>query len=304
MLLRCVRALKRHLPAAVKGDQKGVHQARVASRRLRESVPVLAAGLKAGKTGKTRRKIQGLTRALGSVRELDVSLLLLDELARSKDVPRVAVEDVRAHVIAERDRGRAVMLKRLQRVNMDKLSRRLTALADTLEHAEDDRWRDALAARLVKRSRRLSEAIEEAGQMYAPERLHAVRIAGKKLRYGLEIAADTGVTSAAPRVRTIKRVQDMLGVLHDLQVLQSHVAGVQAVGGGTRAAAPGLEILARHIEDRCRHLHGRYVATTPALRDLCAEVLSTVVPQLARARRRPLKMTLARGTARAAHGGR
>ena len=130
--------------------------------------------------------------------------------------------------------------------------------------------------------------------MYAPERLHAVRIAAKKLRYGLELAADSGIRQAAPHVRTIKRAQDMLGRLHDLQVLQTHVAAVQAephpAAHRPRAA---LEELARHIEDQCRHLHGRYVASLPALRE------ATLRPQDDRAaaragprRRRPLKMSL------------
>ena len=65
---------KRHLPSAIAGDDRGVHQARVASRRLREAVPVLAAGLKHSKAGKASRKIRRLTRALGTVRELDVTL--------------------------------------------------------------------------------------------------------------------------------------------------------------------------------------------------------------------------------------
>ena len=42
LLERLARALKRHLPAAIAGDDTAVHQARVASRRLREAVPVLA----------------------------------------------------------------------------------------------------------------------------------------------------------------------------------------------------------------------------------------------------------------------
>ena len=45
LLLRRARELERHLPPAVAGDDVGVHQARVASRRLREAVPVLAIGL-------------------------------------------------------------------------------------------------------------------------------------------------------------------------------------------------------------------------------------------------------------------
>src|SRR3977135_2659071 len=42
LLRRLALALGRHLRAASAGDERGVHQARVTSRRLRESVPVLA----------------------------------------------------------------------------------------------------------------------------------------------------------------------------------------------------------------------------------------------------------------------
>ena len=77
-------ALKRHLAEARDGNVHGVHQARVASRRLREAVPVLTTGVKGTKAGKARGKIRRLTKALGSVRELAVTLLLLDELAAAE----------------------------------------------------------------------------------------------------------------------------------------------------------------------------------------------------------------------------
>jgi len=136
--------------------------------------------------------------------------------------------------------------------------------------------------------------------------LHAVRIAAKKLRYGLELAADSGLKQAAPHVRTIKRAQDMLGKLHDLQVLQTHVAAVQAEprSGRPREA---LEDLIRHIEDQCRLLHGRYVASSAALREAATAVRKVIVPQLAHPprRSRSIKMTLPRPAAqRAAVGDR
>src|SRR3954469_13947581 len=124
LLQRLAGALGRHLPAAIAGENTGVHQARVASRRLREAVPVLSTGLKGSKAGKATRKIRRLTRALGTVRELDVTLGLLDELALRPDVPRTAVEDVRACVVPEREVRRAVMLKRLDHVDAEKISRR------------------------------------------------------------------------------------------------------------------------------------------------------------------------------------
>jgi CHAD domain-containing protein len=296
LLQRLTRGLRRHLPQAAAGHDRGVHQARVASRRLREAVPVLATGLKGSKAGKARRKIRRLTRALGTVRELDVTIQLLDELARSPQVPRTAVEDVRARVLKERDHRRKLMLDRLERVDADKLERRLASVGAALQEATAEPWRKALATRLMARSRRLTLAIDDAGHMYAPDRLHAVRIASKKLRYALELAADSGIRQAAPHLRTLKRVQDMLGKLHDLQVLQTHVAAVQAEPrSGRTLSSDALEDLARHIEGRCRHLHGRYVATVPVLREAALAVRKIVVPQLTAARRgRAIKMTLSR----------
>lgn len=306
LLRRRGRALGRHLQDAIEGDVHGVHRARVATRRLREAVPVLAIGAKQGKAHKVERTLRKLTRALGGVRELDVTLLLLDELAQSGDLPRMGIDDVRAHVTAERDRRRTAMLERLGRVDVEKLGRRLSALARALEASATGAWRDVLGTRLIKRARLLTAAIDEAGQMYMPQRLHAVRIAAKKLRYALELAADSGTAAAVPHVRTIKRTQALLGRLHDLQILQSHVADVQA---GPAASRPGMDAafdaLSRHIEDACRHLHGRYLGSAAGLRDLCLAIPTQVVPLLDTPHaRRPLKMRLGPSAAPAAAGGR
>jgi CHAD domain-containing protein len=295
LLARRAAALKRHLAAARDGDIHGVHQARVASRRLREAVPVLTSGVKGTKAGKARGKIRRLTRALGTVRELDVTLQVLDELAAAETLPRLALEEVRAHVVAERDDRRAVMLKRLDRVNVDKLDRRLLSVGEALAESPSEEWRSALGSRLMKRQKALRAAIADAGQLYAQEKLHQVRIASKKLRYAMELASDTGVKSAAAPLRAVKRAQDALGRLHDLQVLQQHVAAVQAAPGGHAAPSGGLEVVNRALEDQCRHLHAAYVAMIPKLTELVETVRTVVVPQLAHRARPPLralKMTL------------
>ena len=291
LLTRQARALHRYLPAAIAGDDTGVHRARVASRRLRESVPVLAADLK--HSGKARRKIRRLTRALGTVRELDVSLLLLDELSAAEELSRAALQDVRLHVVEERDRRRQTMLARLADVKADKLERRLQSVTEALDLDGSEKWRQALGTRLVKRAKRLVLAVEMAGQLYAPERLHEVRLATKKLRYGLELAADSGIAAARPLVRSLQRAQEMLGRLNDLQVLQTHVRAVQAAPVGRAVPHQGLDAIAGRIEEECRRLHGRYVAQSEGLRALAETVPSQIVPRLAR-RTRPLKMGLRR----------
>ena len=281
LLLTRARALKRHLPGAVSGDDHGVHQARVATRRLREAMPVLADGVKGARAGKARKKVRKVTRALGVVRETDVTLQILAEMAQAGKLPRTAIEEVRAHVVAERDRRREVMLKRLHRVNAEKLGRRLASVADALQQSDSHKWRETLSSRLSRRSRRLAERVAEAGQMYAPERLHEVRIAAKKLRYTLELAADSRTSGATALLRPIKRVQDLLGRLHDLQVLQSYVANAQAGPGADRPGMhDALEAVARQVEDECRHLHARYLMSASTLVEVCERIANEVIPAL------------------------
>jgi CHAD domain-containing protein len=50
------------------------------------------------------------------------------------------------------------------------------------------------------------------------EALHDMRIAAKRLRYTLEIFLPTLESGAAELLKTIERVQEELGVLHDLDV--------------------------------------------------------------------------------------
>ena len=123
---------------------------------------------------------------------------------------------------------------------------------------------------------------------------------------GLELAVGSGLTQAAPHVRTIKRAQELLGKLHDLQVLQTHVAAVQAEPRtGRLQSRAALENLARQIEDQCRLLHGRYVASAGILREAAIAVRKVIVPQLAHPSRRArsIKMTLSRPAVASAAAG-
>ncbi|HTL45031.1 MAG TPA: CHAD domain-containing protein [Vicinamibacterales bacterium] len=294
LLDRRTRALKRYVPHALAGDDVGVHQARVASRRLREAVPVLSSGLHGSKAGKARRKIRRLTEALGTVRELDVTLALLDELDSRPGVPKNALAEVRAHVIAEREERRQVMHERLEQVDLPKLERRLESVREAVAApSRDHSWRSALSERLVTRARRLNKAIDDAGQIYAPEALHRVRIAAKKLRYALEIANESKGAPCAADLRLMRRVQDALGRLHDLQILQHHVAEVSAAPHPRRAPGdPGLALLGRVIEDECRLLHAKYIALLPALREAATRIRRQTAVRVTAPRRAPAKMHL------------
>ena len=143
-----VTALGRVLPAAGKGDVTSLHHARVASRRLRAALPLVASGRKADKLARSVRK---LTQALGPVRELDVALLILDELEKSGDVPRPAIQRLRAAIGDERRILHAELQQRLDGFDLGKLRKRAVSAARKQE--ERARHRRARGIRSARRPR-------------------------------------------------------------------------------------------------------------------------------------------------------
>jgi CHAD domain-containing protein len=131
----------------------------------------------------------------------------------------------------------------------------------------DLRW--AIDARVAQRSARLNEAMIAAGAVYLPERLHDVRIASKKLRYALELWERLRGERNTPPVRALKRVQALLGRMHDLQVLIERAREVQAsLTPPSLSTWRELDELVVALEDMCRRLHARYVRERGALESL------------------------------------
>src|SRR2546425_2199332 len=74
-----VRALFRQLPPALAGDEEAIHQMRVAGRRLRVALPLLARKPNGRRVRRARRILRELTRSAGASRDLDVGVALFDE---------------------------------------------------------------------------------------------------------------------------------------------------------------------------------------------------------------------------------
>ncbi len=262
--------LSRTLPGAQKGDVQGVHQARVATRRIREALPLVARG----RTGKSLKKsVRKLTRALGPVRELDVALMNLDQLRNAGDVSEAAVARLGQLVTEERQRLGAEMVRLISHFNLAKFQKKAidaTARGPVASGTRDPRRVATALSRAARRAEGLRAAMDNAAGIYLPDRLHQVRIAVKKLRYALEIAQDLSGSRATARIRTLKRVQDLLGRMHDLEMLIVRTRAIQS-----RAGAPSLNLsadldrLVRKLENECRRLHARYMNERKSLLRIC-----------------------------------
>jgi CHAD domain-containing protein len=272
-------ALMRALPLARDGDIDGVHQARVATRRLREAVPLIARGTRGRKLARTIRR---LTQALGPVRELDVALLMLDEIAMARDVPRGGVARLQQVVREERRRLHRDMLRAVDRANLDKLTKKAVGAARERDksvsshpRARDPRQVDGARKRAASRAQALRAAIENAAGIYLPDRLHDVRIAVKKLRYSMEIVRELSASRAVARILALKRAQDLLGRMHDLEVLIARTRAVQgAPSAPTLSLSAELDQLVRRLETECRQLHGQYIGMRPSLLAICDHVIA------------------------------
>jgi len=266
-------ALSRALPAARAGDVAAIHQARVATRRLREALPLVARGSSARKL---TRIVRRLTRALGPVRELDVALLTLDDLAAAREVPRDAVTALQQAVRQERARLRMDMARTVDRADMDKVSRKLIAAASKRDklvlrpRSPHPKQLATARERAARRAERLRASIENAAAIYLPDRLHEVRIAVKKLRYAMEIVRDLTGSRATVRIMQLKRAQDLLGRIHDLEVLIARTRAIQgSPNAPTLLVSAGMDQLVRRLETECRQLHGRYITMRASLLAIC-----------------------------------
>jgi CHAD domain-containing protein len=261
---RNLNALQSQWRGVRDGDIESVHQARVATRRIRAVLPLLAQA-----TPADRRLFKALGRLLGRVRELDVVEGLLVELERQLPSSACGIAALRRNVRADQDRARVKMLKSLDRID-------LRAEIKHIRHASLGRhlagyFRDIpseIRREVMTASDGVTEAITHAAGMYLPKRLHSVRIAAKKLRYSIEIANDTGVmagTHIAPRLR---KAQETLGRLHDVQVLLAHTQEFRS----TKGAEPvdnDLRVLEAVLAAECQALHGKYLVKRERLLTLC-----------------------------------
>ena len=267
---RQARAFGACLPEAVDGAVEPLHQCRVATRRLRELLPLCGPEASMGIAQRARRRLRRVGRAMGAVRELDVSLEVVDELARQGIVRDEAERRLRQQLLDERKEQREQMLDGLRSVNTRKLERDLAEVARLMGmRQQTDAWAQVLASRMESRARALRETVDAAGPLYIADRVHAVRIATKRLRYVLELAGDTGEARTRRAVRDARSVQETLGRLHDLDVLAGLMQGLIAAAAGEPWQAP-LEAARLHVERECRELHGQYVAQREVVLDLSA----------------------------------
>jgi CHAD domain-containing protein len=247
------------LGRARRGDAGGVHQARVASRRIREILPLVETWELAGEEAshRHRRRLKDVRRvasALGAVRELDVTMGLLSAASIRHAWQPAVVAEVRQSLEADRTSRLNDLLDALHKVGSRTFLRDLRR-ATAGKPPESGALQQAMTLRRQSRASLLASTLQALGTLYVPDRLHAVRLAAKKLRYSLETQRAVRRAAVARDIRMLTAMQEQLGELHDLQVLQDRL---RANPGQAHRAE--LRRMNADIERECRAMHARILA--------------------------------------------
>jgi CHAD domain-containing protein len=206
-----------HGEVALEGvDPEGVHQLRVAVRRIR-------AVLKAARFddgGALLAELRWFFGELGPLRDLDVLIERFhDDTDGFSADELVAFERLLKGLRAERGVARRRMTRALR-------GKRYAGLLETLaatDAAPSAPAGNGMVAEIARPFRKLRKAVAEAGPDPVDEVLHELRIRGKKLRYAAELAAPTGGKPVRRLVKATKRLQDVLGEHQDACVAEQRV---------------------------------------------------------------------------------
>lgn len=217
--------------------ERHVHQARVATRRLRAALRLFADVLPPEACGE-RDELQWIANQLGPLRDLDVQLR---RLASSAEALREtdALEPYAAWLAAERARALSPLCAAMA-------SDRFAALRGRLEGT--DRWQPAEPAeqpppgeRIAGAMKPLRKATDNLHEPPAPMELHRVRIRAKRARYTVEFFEQAYGKPATRLLERLVAIQELLGGLQDSIVAQARVEQAIAIGG---AAWPTATVLA------------------------------------------------------------
>lgn len=210
-------------------DPEGVHDMRVASRRLRSAIKDFSPYLRENKLRGPIDDSKQIAEALGDVRDRDVAIIELEKKASEAPADAaVGIGHLISHLRSRRTTARAKLVSTIAK-------RKLATFQSEFETALDN------ALKVSRRSKNVEGTADksclsfrEAGRniiktnfqklqdisvsLYAPfktKRLHRMRIAAKRLRYATKLFAPCWMDGLAPFDKEIAGLQTSLGELHD-----------------------------------------------------------------------------------------
>ena len=228
----CLRHLVANQSVTLRGEPEGVHQMRVALRRMRAAISLFADMLHDPQTEQMKEQFKWITQELGPARELDVFISrVVKPLAQgrrngagvavlTKDLQQRREEAfARACAAVESPRFRGLVLDTACWIEAGDWTRNPDDLTALLR---EQAIVGASADEMRRRWKKILKAGARLGEL-DPERRHKMRLQAKKLRYASEFFAGAFPGKKTGRRREafvagLEKLQDALGDLNDIAV--------------------------------------------------------------------------------------
>ncbi len=248
VIAQSVAALLYHDPLVrTSGDPEAVHQARVATRKLRSHLRTFGPLLDSEWTDLLRSELGWLALSLGAVRDQEVLLERLRELAKSLPANDLRSAAAVLHLLEVDIEGlRKKLLADLESTRYIDLLGRLVEAAHapvTLPDA-DQPAATVLPSLATGPWRRLRTAVRHLPDTPADPELHRIRILAKRARYAAEAVVPVVGAGAASFARAAAKLQTILGEHQDSVTAQAWLRGTRM--SGRRAFVAGELIAMEH----------------------------------------------------------
>ena len=221
------RALKKALGAFREGHPEGLHDIRVALRRIGATASAL------GETAAARRA-KSLVRSLSERRQLEVDRQLL---ARVRELG-ILSPDVTAGLDARWDVLFTTGAREAEKVAAGRPMRRLLQRLAGLDAVSET----SMVRRLQRARRGADRAVAHPPDEPNDHELHRYRIAVKKARYVAEDLALLGAPDAGPSAARLKAVQEALGRWNDVRLFRRRLARTRRDAERRGAVTLALEL--------------------------------------------------------------
>jgi CHAD domain-containing protein len=264
-------------------DIEALHDMRVATRRMRAAFRVFGDYFQSKTMAPHLKGLKRTGRALGPVRDLDVFREKIQAyLATLPDMQRGSLDALLVVLEAQREAARQRMLAYLDGAEYARFKQRFGEFVETegmgslpvaLNGGEPRPYRVRHVAPMVIYERlAVARAYDEWVSIPDPprERLHALRIACKRLRYSLEFFREVLGPDAEALIKEVVVMQDHLGALQDAvvasEILRDYLRWgtwghqvADALPPDGPVFAPGVEAYLNAMQSDMKHL----VATFP-----------------------------------------
>ncbi|MFL5328073.1 MAG: CHAD domain-containing protein [Gemmataceae bacterium] len=229
-------------------DPERIHRVRVATRRAGAALRVFDDLLARKPSEQLNKLLSKLRRAAGDARDEDVFAERLREWAKTRgDDERPGLDWLAGAEAAKRSATRLGICEtdRL-RSRWRTLIKELRPRANTTGETLADRAAEQIPRRLTTFHSAASANINR------PELLHRLRIAGKRLRYALELLGP-GIPAADQIGLSVQMAQDILGQAHDARTIADRLADQLALVDHASTAdqirfRPGIIAWKNHFE--------------------------------------------------------